>query len=109
MNIIQTNETDKKGLYNLTRSPKIRKMSDAIGQQLAVATYAIYTDDKEDGSSVDILSIQDQDGTVYATNSATALSEFEGILEIMGDDPFSVEIIQGLSKAGRNFITLALV
>lgn len=98
----------KKEIYDLTRSPKIRKMSDAVGSVLPVTAYVIYLDEKNDGDAVQILSIRVDDGSVYATNSQTANTEFENILDIMGQDPFSVEVIKGISKAGREYITLAL-
>lgn len=109
MQVLKSSEgLSKKGIYDLTRSPKIKKLSDAVGSVLPVSAYAIYLDEKNDGDAVQILSIQTDDGSVYATNSATANTEFETILDIMGQDPFSVEIIRGTSKAGREYITLAL-
>lgn len=109
MQILKSSENlSKKDIYDLTRSPKIHKMSDAVGSVLPVKAFAVYLDDKADGSAVQILSIQTEDGTVYATNSATASGEFDAILDIMGEDAFSVEVVKGTSKAGREYITLAL-
>lgn len=110
MQVLKSTEgLSKKAIYDLTRSPKIRKLSDGVGSVLAVAAYVIYLDEKNDGDAMQILSIQTEEGTVYATNSATSCAEFEAILDIMGQDPFSVEVLKGTSKAGREYITLALV
>lgn len=102
-------DLNKKELYQMTKSPKIQKMSDNKGVVIDVAAYCFYTDEKNDGKSVDIVSIMDNDGAVYATNSPTFMSDFEDICDIMEGEDFSIEVISGTSKAGREFITCALV
>lgn len=110
MEIIKSqNATSKKDIYNLTRSPEIRKMSDNVGTQIAVDKYVIYSDVNSTGSETEILSIQDKDGTVYATNSKTARGEFEYITDLMEEEPFTVKVVKGTSKNGREYVTLVLV
>lgn len=104
MKIIEsTADLSKRDLYELTLSPKIKKMGEAVGLVLQVSAYAIYED-----QDTEILSIRGDDSTVYATNSATATREFRRILDLMEGEVFNVEIMKGTSKAGREFITLAL-
>lgn len=109
MNILKSTEgLSKKDLYNLTRSPEIKKMSDVVGQEINVEKYLLREDLNNAGEDVSILSIMDETGAVYATNSMTAQSEFEYILDLMAGDPFTVKVVQGTSKAGRTYITLVL-
>ena len=110
MNIVKTNkELDKKDIYKMTLSPAIKRMRDCVGSVIPVVNYCMYTDKKNDGTEMNILSIMDNDGVCYATNSPTFNRDFERIIDIMGDDTFEIEIISGTSKAGRDFITCALV
>ena len=110
MEIIKLSDNlTKKDVYLLSRSPKIQKMSDNVGAQISVDKYMLYSDVSGDGSKeVTILSISNGEA-VYATNSATAIREFEEILNIMDGEHFAVEIISGTSKNNRAYITLALV
>lgn len=102
-------ELTKKEIYQMTMSPKIQKISDNKGVVIDVAAYCFYSDVKNDGKTVDILSVMDADGSIYATNSPTFRDDFEKICEIMDGEDFSIEVISGTSKAGREFVTCALV
>lgn len=102
-------ELTKKEVYQMTMSPKIQKISDNKGVVIDVAVYCFYSDEKADGKRVDILSVMDADGSIYATNSPTFRDDFERICEIMDGEDFSIEVISGTSKAGREFVTCALV
>ena len=110
MNIVKTNkELTKKDLYQMTLSPAIKRMRECVGNTIPVVNYCIYTDAKNDGTEMTILSIMDADGVCYATNSPTFHRDFERISDIMENDAFEIEVISGTSKAGREFITCALV
>lgn len=110
MNIVKTNkELDKKDIYKMTLSPSIKRMRDCVGSVIPVINYCIYTDKKSDGDEMTILSIMDEDGVCFATNSPTFHRDFERIVDIMGDESFEIEVISGTSKNGRDFITCALV
>ena len=56
-----------------------------------------------------MLSIMDKDGGVCATNSDTFKRDFMNIANLMDGDDYTIEIISGQSKAGREFITCTLV
>ena len=108
MNIVEQGaEYAKRDIYNLTKSPKIEKMSNHVGEKLSVDKYLIYEDGDNLETPIQILSLQSGE-LVVATNSATAIKEFIGIRDLMEDEPFSVEIMTGNSKNGRTYLTLAL-
>lgn len=91
--------------YDLMRSPKTQRMADVKGQTLEVAAYMIREED-QDGKVVRICSVLTTDGDIFATNSATFNREFEAILEV-AEGCFSIEVIDGVSRAGRHFVTCA--
>ena len=103
--------------YALTKSPKIQRMSDIVGSVLSVKAYALYNDEDKNGNTREILSIMDQDGDVYATNSVSFIREFSDIVSmceqcdgfVLTDALSSIEIMSGTSKAGRTYLTCAMV
>ena len=109
MQILKTSrEFSKKEIYKLTRSPEIKKLSENIGIEIPVAGFVIFTDTDSNGNETELLSILANDGTVYATNSKTARQEMEYIADLMDGEEFTVEAINGVSKAGRQYVTLVL-
>ena len=110
MTITKTSrELTKKESYKTTLDPTIKKMRDIVGAQIAVSAFVLYTDVNSDGKENEILSVMDDDGVVYATNSPTFKKDFAKIYEIMDGEDFSIEVISGTSKAGREFITCTLM
>ena len=110
MTITKTSrELTKKESYKMTLSPSIKKMRDIVGAQIDVSAFIMYKDVNSDGKEQEILSVMDADGTVYATNSPTFKKDFANICDIMDGEDFSIEVISGTSKAGREFITCTLV
>lgn len=108
--IIKSNkELNKRESYKLTLDPAIKKMKDFIGVQIDVAAYCLYKDVNKDGNEVEVLSVMDKDGGVCATNSVTFKRDFMNIADLMDGDDYTIEVISGLSKAGREFITCTLV
>ena len=108
--IIKSNkELTKRESYKLTLDPSIKRMKDLIGVQIEVAGFCLYKDVNKDGKEVEVLSVMDKDGDVYATNSETFKRDFMNIAELMDGECYTIEIISGQSKAGREFITCTLV
>lgn len=99
--------------YDLTMSPKIQRIKDCEGQTIEVAKWCEYADiDKKSGEEKHILSMMSPDGEVFATNSATFKEDFFAINDMLSDSGmtgtvFSLEVITGTSKAGRQFFTCA--
>lgn len=106
--IRQGNDYTKRDIYNMTRNPEVKKLREAVGETLAISKYLIYTDTDSAGNEQTILSFITADNEIYGTNSPTARKEFEYISDLMEDEQFSVKVIEGQSKAGRTYITLAL-
>ena len=108
--IIKSNkELTKRESYKLNLDPSIKKMKDFIGVQIEASDYCFYKDVNKDGKEVEVLSIMDKDGGVCATNSETFKRDFMNIAELMDGEEYTIEIISGQSKAGREFITCTLV
>ena len=111
MTITKTSkELSKKEIYKLTLDPAMKKMKDFIGSSIDVCAFCLYTDfNSKDNKEVEVLSVMDKDGTVFATNSPTFKKDFMNIAEILEDDDYSIGIISGTSNAGREFITCTLL
>lgn len=111
MTITKTSkELNKKEAYKMTLDAGIKKMRDYLGLQIDVQAYCLYTDfNSKDNKEVEVLSIMDMDGAVYATNSATFKKDFMNIAKLMDGEDFSIGITSGTSKAGREFITCTLI
>lgn len=81
------------------------------GTIINVKMYAIFEDDKEGvDEPITILSIMDNDGTVYASNSSVVRRSFEDIADIFfeDDEEFAIEKISGTTKSGRSFVNVTL-
>lgn len=103
-------ELNKKELYKMTMDASIKKMKDFVGASIDVYAYCVYTDfNSKDNKEVEILSLMDTDGAVYATNSPTFKNDFMNIATLMEGEDFSIGVTSGTSKAGREFITCTLL
>ena len=103
-------ELNKKELYKMTMDAGIKKMKDFVGVSIDVYAYCVYTDfNSKDNKEVEVLSVMDTDGVVYATNSVTFKKDFMNIATLMEGEDFSVGVASGTSKAGREFITCTLL
>lgn len=102
---------DKRLQYKLTKSPNIQKLKDMVSNIINVKAFCFYDDSKEDENEKIILTFLSSDGTVYGTNSKTAMSNFEDLLqffadEIMSENGMPVIVESSVSKNGREFIML---
>ena len=116
MNIIKkSGELSIMEQYQLTMSPKIQRIKDCAGQRFEVAKWCVYEDiDKKSGDTKEILSMMTSEGEVFATTSDTFKNDFKDILSLlesagMAGTVFSLEVITGKSKVGRDFFTCAFV
>lgn len=75
---------------------------------IPVAGYLTFTDEKENGDSVDILSIITPDNEVFSCQSATFKRSFDNITSIMHGKTFSIIKVSGITKNGRPYIDCAL-
>lgn len=105
-------EQDKKAQYKLTKSPKVQKVSDIAGQSINVTGYCFYTD-KSGKSDTDkmILTMVDDAGNIYGTDSKTAQENFSDILDFFEEDIINngsipVMITTSTSKNNRTFVQI---
>ena len=118
MKIIRTNianlAEDKRTLYRLTmgESISVQKMDDdALNLSYPVNAYVLRQDVNNKGEDVEILSILTESGgvsCVLSTVSQTFKMEFFKLLDLFGDDLFSIRITTGNSKSGRRYMSCTL-
>jgi hypothetical protein len=114
MEIIRTNNSqlanDKKLLYRLTKAAG-KNVKDLEGSYL-VRNWLLYSDVNQRGEPQDVLSIlaTNADGEMVKlqTISKTFQRDFLQIVDIMGDEQYSIDVVHGLTKAGRDFVTCEL-
>ena len=106
-------ENDKRMLYKLTKSPNVEKLKNAVETTIYVKAFCYYNDAEEGENEKPILTLLATDGSVYGTNSKTAMSNFSDLLEFFIDDidtekGLAVKVSSSISKNGREFILLEL-
>ena len=94
-------------LMTLDRSIKSLKNVDD-NTSIAVAGYLTFTDEKENGDSVDILSIITPDNEVGSCQSPTFKRRFDNITNIMHGKQFSIIKVSGTTKNDRPYIDCGL-
>lgn len=94
--------------YLMTTAPTIKSVKTLQdGDVINVAGYLEFVDEKDDGTTAELMSIITTDNNVYSTQSATFKRSIKDIEDIM-KFPFPVKKISGQSKAGRNFVDCVL-
>ena len=104
--------------YRYSQGAENIKLKDIAGEKIAVKNYATMLQksiNEESGEVEDeklLLAIEDTDGKVYVTNSATAREAFSNIVEFLADDgvttDFEIKVVTGKSKNDREFVTVTL-
>ena len=94
--------------YLMTTAPTIKTVKTLQdGDVINVAGYLEFVDEKDDGTSAELMSIITTDNAVYSTQSVTFKRSIKDIETIM-QFPFPVKKISGQSKAGRSFVDCVL-
>ena len=95
--------------YLMTLDRGVKSLKDIEDNtSIPVAGYLTFTDEKENGDSVDILSIITPDNKVFSCQSATFKRSFDNIINIMHGKQFSVIKVSGTTKNGRPYIDCVL-
>ena len=105
-------EISKKDVFMMTKNQNILTMKSLEnGTRIPVKYWVLFTDmNRSTGEDVEILSIMAEDGQVIATNSNSFKDMFFDIIEILEEsEGFTIEKIGGKTKAGRDFVTCALI
>lgn len=104
----QTKEFTGIEKYLMTTAPTIKTVKTLQdGDVINVAGYIEFIDEKEDGTTAELMSIITTDKTVYSTQSVTfkrSIKNIEAVIQF----PFPVKKISGQSKAGRNYVDCVL-
>lgn len=109
--INKMNVNTAKAMYAMTKSPDRQKLSDHKGEIVKMDAWIIYTAEDAAGNEMEIMSIQSADA-VLTTNSKTFIREFKDALAMFDDvgETFdSIKVVAGKTKAGRDFLTCAVV
>lgn len=95
-------------LYDLTMGPSLM-IKNCVGQLINVEAWCYRKDhnDKDD-KDINILSIRDGDA-IFSTNSDTFAKSFFMINQLMDGEPFTIKVVSGTSKAGREYFDCVLV
>lgn len=114
MNILyKLNVSNHKDLYDLTKSPAIKKMSSIEGETREISCAVIYEDMKQDGKIQKILSFRcKESGEIFATNSPTFIRDFEDARDMLKEynqEIHRIMIDGGTSRNGRHFICCVYV
>lgn len=117
MTIIKSSkQLDAMAIYRMTKSPEIvTAKSLADGEIITVVTWCLYSDVNTKGEPIDLLSLEDEKGQVYAVQSDTFKNSFDDCLEIMQqagmpeDAKLSIKKVTGIAKSGREYINCVLV
>jgi hypothetical protein len=95
--------------YLMTLDRRIKSLKNVDDNtSIAVAGYLTFTDEKENGDSVEILSIITPDNEVFSCQSATFKRSFDNIINIMNGKPFSIIKLSGTTKSDRPYIDCGL-
>ena len=104
--------------YRYSQGAENIKLKDVAGDKIVVKNYATMLQkniEEESGEVTDeklLLAIEDTNGKVYVTNSATAREAFANIVKFLEDDGvttgFEIKVVTGKSKNDREFVTVTL-
>ena len=114
MDIIKTNidSSNKALVYKLTRSSGKMVQDIPDGTSVPVQNFCLYNDPKEsrDGTLKEntVLSFTDTAGGKFSTISATFIREFLYIADLMGDAAFTIIVVHGTTKGGKQFVSCEL-
>ena len=95
--------------YLLTLDRGIKSLKNVDNNtSIPVAGYLTFTDEKENGDIVDILSIITPDNKVFSCQSPTFKRSFDNIANIMHGKQFSIIKVSGTTKNDRPYIDCML-
>ena len=78
------------------------------GTEIEIDGFLSYTDEKDDGKSVDVFAMIATDGKCYACTSATFERKVREIADIFSGERFTIIKKSGVTKSGKDYITASL-
>lgn len=106
------NITNPMDMYNLTKSPERTKLSEVSGQVLELDKWLVYSEPNSKGEEVTLVSLTTKDGKAYTSNSITFIRDFTSAVTMFaefGAEFRTIQVMNGRSKAGREFITCKVI
>lgn len=110
MSIIKTsyNENEKKQIVKCMGMGQ-RQIKNEAGTKIDVAGYVLYTTtDSVTGEEKEVISIAGEDGSIFASLSPTVIRSFKDLIEVLGDNGFTVIVKTAKSNSNRDFFYLEL-
>lgn len=99
-------------MYALTKSPDRFKLSEVSGQVLELDKWLVYSEPNSKGEEVTLVSLTTKDGKAYTSNSGTFIRDFTSAVTMFaefGAEFHTIQVMNGKSKAGREFITCKVI
>lgn len=114
MNVIakSSNITTPMDVYALTKSPERSKLSEVSGAVLELDKWIVYSEPNSKGDEVTLVSLATKDGKAYTSNSGTFIRDFTSAITMFaefGAEFHTIQVMNGQSKAGRNFIICKVI
>lgn len=107
---IENIQNEKKLIYLLTKGTSIsfKDMTDEeLDRSYPVDAFLIYEDTNSNGNTSTLISIM-SDKTILGGQSKPFIDSFKEIVDIMGDEAFSIHVNKRTSNKGRSFYTATL-
>lgn len=115
MKIIRTDIADlaqnKKAFYKLTEeeSTSVQDMTDEqLDSKYDMIAFLLYENTNSKGKVNEVLTIQTDKG-LFTTISGTLKESFFKIVDLMGDEPYQIRFLKGVSKNGKEFVDCRMV
>lgn len=109
MEIIDQSSTEltRAQLYVLTRSQARQSLAKADVETIKLNAWCHYMDVNSNGNEVELLSLLDDNGSVYNTNSKYFIRDFMDMIDFFAEDGVhEISVIHQISKKNqREFIT----
>lgn len=100
--------TSKKEIYRITHAKNATQMKELEdGAIIDPVNFILYTDENQKGEENTVLAIVDSIGDIFTTISATLRNDFLEMVENFDLD-FQCMKTSGLTKAGREFVTVVM-
>lgn len=111
MKLLKTNienlAEDKRMLYKLVKARGVNVKDLDADSEHPVNAYLLYEGANTKGEEQTVLSILSGELKMQ-TISKTFIGSFFEIVELMGDEEFSIKIVKDTTKAGREFVSCEL-
>lgn len=96
-------EMTKRTQYRMLEGTDSQKMSTAVDSVLNVKAWMLHKDE-----DTEVLTVETEDGELFATISTIFIKQFKGIVEFFGEDVGEIKVDSATSRAGRTYLTCSV-